>query len=117
VDHDIVHPKSVEGGRRIERSRPRSEESTANAQEKNSADVSEEKEAHEKDRDHPDGSIRVYGSMTLRDVENLYDVPADSIKKFLDIPLKISSDEKLGRLRRIYDFHMSEIQQFIGDYR
>lgn len=61
--------------------------------------------------------IEVYGSMTLKDLEKEYQVPADSIKKFLEIPLSISDYENLGRLRRRYGFHMSDLERYIEKYK
>ncbi|MFO7889931.1 MAG: DUF4405 domain-containing protein [bacterium] len=60
--------------------------------------------------------MEVYGSMTLKDLEQEYQVPADSIKNFLGISLRISDYENLGRLRRRYGFHMSDVERYIEKY-
>ena len=65
---------------------------------------------------HQDHTLEIFGSSSLRDVALKYGVPADSIKKFLGIPLKISDNQRLGRLRRIYNFHMSDIERYIETY-
>lgn len=66
--------------------------------------------------DHEERRLEIYGSTTLREIAETYRVPADSLKKFLGIPLKISDNERLGRLRRLYNFHMSEIERYIESY-
>ncbi|MBN2417691.1 DUF4405 domain-containing protein [bacterium] len=65
---------------------------------------------------HEDRTMDIYGSTTLKEVAGTCRVPADSIKKFLGIPLEISDNERLGRLRRMYDFHMSDIERYIEAY-
>jgi len=62
-------------------------------------------------------NIDVIGSMTLVEVAEKYKVPANHIKSKLDIPLSISNNERLGRLRRIYGFTMSDIEEIIYNFQ
>lgn len=62
-------------------------------------------------------NIEVIGSMTLIEVVEMYEVPANHIKSKLDIPLSTSNNERLGRLRRVYGFTMSDIEEIIYDYQ
>ena len=66
---------------------------------------------------HKGQSVEIHGSSTLREIAVQYCVPADSIKMFLGIPLNISDNERLGRLRRTYDFHMHDVDWFIEGYQ
>lgn len=73
---------------------------------------------HDRDYRHKNQPvIEVYGSMTLKDLEQEYHVPTDSIKNFLGISLRISDHENLGRLRRRYGFHMSDVERYIEKYK
>jgi len=64
-----------------------------------------------------DTSIDVQGFMTLKEVAERYQVPADHIKSKLDIPQSISVNEKLGRLRRTYSFTMSDVRDIIIEFK
>ena len=57
--------------------------------------------------------IEVKGYMTLREVSEKYDVQAEIIKEKLNIPGSISNNERLGRLRQIYGFTMSDVRDAI----
>ena len=48
---------------------------------------------------------------------NSYNISPDELKEFLDIPAAVSNNERLGRLRRLYGFHMSDIDRFIEEKR
>ena len=89
--------------------------------EKEITQLSEEPSMKDEDdiapEDHQEKSLEIYGSSSLKELVNKYGVPADSIKKFLGIPLNVSDYEKMGRLRRVYAFHMSDVERFIVKYR
>jgi len=57
------------------------------------------------------------GSMTLLEVADKYDVPANHIKRKLDIPLSTSDNERLGRLKKTYRFTMSDVEGIIYKYQ
>ena len=73
-------------------------------------------QAEEVHHDH-NLDFEVVGSMTLAEVATKYDVPANYIKKELNIPISVSDNEKLGRLRRLYGFTMSRIEEIIALYQ
>ena len=74
-------------------------------------------ESHEgRHRDIPT-NIEVIGSMTLIEVAEKYKVPANHIKSELDIPLSTPDNERLGRLRRVYGFTMSDIEEIIYNFQ
>ena len=62
-------------------------------------------------------SIEVIGSMTLFDVSKKYQIPTSHLKKELNISSSTSNYERLGRLRRIKGFTMSEIEEIIYIYQ
>jgi len=70
---------------------------------------------HESQSDREE-TIQINGTMTLKQVGEMYQIHPDSIKHFLQIPVWQSSNEKLGRLRRKYHFHMSDIERYIEAY-
>jgi len=57
--------------------------------------------------------IDIQGYMTLYEVSIEYNVPADRIKESLNIPLHISEFEKLGQLRKRYNFTMTDVKEII----
>lgn len=109
--------KRGEGGHRAERSRQEVEKLSLSKQEKNVSALSFKKASNEHADIEQQDTINVYGSMTLRFIANEYNLPADSVKRFLGIPLSLSDNESLGKLRRIYNFHMSDVERFIENYR
>ncbi len=58
----------------------------------------------------------IRGSMTLREVERETGVPISYILKELGMPADTSPDETLGRLRKSYDFEMSDIRRIVTAY-
>ncbi len=116
LDFEKVSLKRGEGRHRLEHARPEKFESSSVSKEEDVSNISAVKSSHEESNTHSKSSVQVNGSMTLKEVENDYNVPADSIKKFLGIPLRISDYENLGRLRKRYGFHMSDVERFIEKY-
>ena len=113
---DVVTPKPGERGHREERSRPAVQNPAVINQQKNRSETGSEKINHENNVNHHESSIEVSGSMSLKEVEIQYHIPADSLKKLLGIPMNLSVHEKLGRLRRAYGFHMSDVERLIEKY-
>jgi hypothetical protein len=62
-------------------------------------------------------NIEVIGSMTLGEIYSQYSVPANYIKKELNIPISTSNNERLGRLRRSHGFTMSDVEGIIDLYQ
>jgi hypothetical protein len=59
----------------------------------------------------------IRGFMTFSEIERKYDVPSEYLKGKLRLPETISDNEKLGLMRRKYPFKMSDIEQFIDEYK
>ena len=117
IDIDVVNLKRGEGGHRAERSRQEVDKLSLGTQGKNVSILSFDKVRNEHTDIEQQDTVGVYGSMTLRYIANAYNLPVDSVKRFLGIPLSLSDNESLGRLRRIYNFHMSDVERFIEKYR
>jgi len=67
-----------------------------------------------------EGHIRtldIQGYMTLREIAQRYDVPEEHILRKLGISERGAVRERLGQLRRRYDFRMSTIEEIITEYR
>jgi hypothetical protein len=67
--------------------------------------------------DHEARTLEIYGTNTIGEIADRYNVPAELIKKALGIPVDRPDSERLGRLRRQYGFHMSDVERFIEEYR
>jgi hypothetical protein len=72
----------------------------------------QEKEKHENSN-----SLNIRGFMTMNEVSNTYDIPCDVLKTKLGIPTSASDREKLGKLKRKYDFKMSDVEEVITKYK
>jgi hypothetical protein len=57
---------------------------------------------------HDDSGIR--GSMTLREAAATMQISVDQLRAALRLPDTVGADERLGRLRRVYDFEMSDVR-------
>jgi len=70
-------------------------------------------------RDHgePGLEVSITGQMTLRDVERATGVRAADIARHLDLPVGVSLDESLGRLRRRYGFAIQDVRDFVAARR
>ncbi|MFC1585308.1 DUF4405 domain-containing protein [Fibrobacterota bacterium] len=60
------------------------------------------------------GDIRGY--MTLRELELATGMPYGLFLKELNLPLKTSPDERIGRLGRIHGFSMNEVRKIISKH-
>jgi len=69
--------------------------------------------SHDEDHHTKESVFKVYGFMTLSEVANTYHVSVDSLKASINIPLSTSNKEKLGRLKRRYEFNMNDIEKYI----
>jgi hypothetical protein len=58
-------------------------------------------------------AYQINGSMTLREVEEQTGVPAAVILKELGLPVDLSTDEKLGQLRKMHGFEMHDIREIV----
>lgn len=65
---------------------------------------------------HKYEGISIRGSMTFREIEEATGVPADHIIKSLKLPETISTDEKLGPLKRQYGFEINEVREIVKEY-
>lgn len=66
--------------------------------------------------DHEARALEIYGTHTIGEIADRYGVPAELLKKALGIPVDRPDSERLGRLRRQYGFHMSDVERFIEEY-
>jgi len=60
--------------------------------------------------------IPIYGSMTLKGVEDTSGVPIIHIIKSLNLPEKISEKQRLGVLKRQYGFEVADIRDVVKRY-
>ncbi len=65
--------------------------------------------------EHGENEELIRGSMTLRDVSAATGISVDLIKKSLELPSNVSSNERLGRLKREYGLEMSELRRFVAE--
>lgn len=57
--------------------------------------------------------LEVKGYHTIGTLAKNYNISAAELKSTLNIPLDVSSNERLGRIRRIYGFSMREVEECI----
>lgn len=70
-------------------------------------------EQHDKNN-HAKSSLEIRGYMSLNDVAKKYQISCDLLKSELGIPQTTSNIERLGKLKRKYDFKMSDIEKIIN---
>jgi len=56
--------------------------------------------------------IEVYGSMTLNEVATKYNIPVSELASSINVPIEFAN-ERLGRLRKQYGFHMDDLKKYI----
>lgn len=61
-------------------------------------------------------AVEIRGYMTLGEVSEKYNIPINCLIEHLGIPDRTSGEEKLGRLRKRYDFRMTDVERIIDDY-
>lgn len=64
-----------------------------------------------------DNTITIDGSMTLRDAEHQTGVPVRFILDELGLPSDVSTDEKLGQLKRTHGFELETVREIIEKHR
>lgn len=79
--------------------------------------VDKEKQQKNKDIEHAASNIEIRGFMSLNDVSKKYKISTDILKSELGIPKTSSNSEKLGKLKRKYDFKMSDLENIIFKYQ
>lgn len=81
------------------------------------ADNLQEETAVSQDKTHhSENSHKIRGYMNLTAISNRYEVPIDHLINKLGLPSDISSQERLGWLRRRYNFKMSDVGIIIEEY-
>ncbi len=73
------------------------------------ADDSETNEVEEL-HSNEEHTLNIRGYNTLSEVADKYNVSSEKLKKTLGIPASVSNNERLGRIRRIYDFTMTDVE-------
>lgn len=63
-------------------------------------------------RRHQLYDIEVYGSMTLNEVAKKYNIPVAGLASSINVPEEFVN-ERLGRLRKQYGFHMDDLRNYI----
>jgi hypothetical protein len=66
--------------------------------------------------EHGENGADIRGSMTLGDVATQAGVEVNDIKKWLGIPTDVSSEERLGRLKREYGFELSDLRRILASH-
>ena len=63
-----------------------------------------------------DGPMEIRGFMTLAEVSEKCNVPTQCLKTHLGIPVSVPDTKKLGRLKKNYNFTMSDVERVIARY-
>ncbi len=78
-------------------------------QQEHSADRRDEIRQHSE----MDNSLDIQGLHTISEVAEEFNVPRDKLKEMLGIPVTASNNDRLGRLRRNYNFSMSDVERCV----
>ncbi len=62
-------------------------------------------------------AMNIRGGMTLQEVEDVTGVPVQFLLEQLKLPEDTASDEKLGRLRKQYEFDMQDVRTLVKEYK
>ncbi len=65
------------------------------------------------DKKYKKQEIDITGSMTLNEVVEKYDCPLNKLKEELDLPGFIDGSERLGHLRKKYDFRLGDVKEIV----
>lgn len=60
--------------------------------------------------------VQIWGSMTLREVEQQNGVPAEYIIRKLKLPPDTERDINLGKLKKMFGFAMEDVRHIVKDY-
>jgi len=78
----------------------------------------EQQELHQNKNNHAhDSSLGIRGYMTLNEISTKYHISTDIIKSELGIPKTSSNNERLGKLKKAYDFKISDIEKIIHKHQ
>ncbi len=80
---------------------------------KNAKSLQEQKISEEAHEHHQERLLEIKGYHTFAELAVNYNISATELKLRLHIPQEISSNERLGRIRRKYGFTMSEVEECI----
>jgi Domain of unknown function (DUF4405) len=66
---------------------------------------------------HKFEDISIRGSMTLKEVEGTTGVPATYVIEALKLPKSISTEDRLGTLKRTYGFEINDVKEIVKEYK
>ena len=66
---------------------------------------------------HKYEDIPIRGSMTLEEVEETTGVPASYVINSLKLPKSISTEEQLGKIKRLYGIELNDVREVIKKYK
>lgn len=72
---------------------------------------------HREDEVHQERTLEIYGTSTISEIEARFGIPTAKIKESLGISSDVPDSERLGRLRRRYGFHMSDVERLVLEYQ
>jgi hypothetical protein len=68
------------------------------------------------ERGKPKSEMDIRGTMTLEEVVKTYGVPLLRLKKELGIPEDVAASERVGRLKKRYDFTMGDVKTVVMEH-
>ena len=72
-----------------------------------------EHQPHEKQHEYNKlNNVDINGQMTINEISKKFNIPANDLAKHINVPTS-HIDERLGRLKRQYDFDMDDLRRFI----
>ncbi|MDX1285038.1 MAG: hypothetical protein R3182_08505, partial [Draconibacterium sp.] len=68
---------------------------------------------HQGDHSGENRTLEIRGYNTISELSQEYQISAEQLKASLKIPQSVSNNERLGRIRRTYEFTMSDVETAI----
>ncbi len=82
-------------------------------EEKQEVVLTEDKQKNQENRQHLNQSeIEIYGNMTINEIAEKYNIPAQELAKNINVPIG-NNNERLGRLRKRYNFQLNDLRDYI----
>ena len=104
----FIKPDIQEGGSGEHRTGLRGNRSSENHVEGSGIQKNESLQQHE------EHSVAVYGSMTLKEVSEKYNIPVNDLANAIDVPVSMAG-ERLGRLKRDYGFDINDLREYVEE--
>lgn len=71
---------------------------------------------HSSETESESHDVSIRGTMTLMEIQEKTGVPYQHIAAKLSLPEDVSSNERLGRLKKVYGFSIDDVRKIVEEY-